>query len=265
MRDYFQKLETNPGEDLLWNVPETKMGAANVIGGNGQSFQTVVRTAEFLGGRYPLETVTVVLPESLRAKLPDLPNLQFLPATKTGSFSGAGLSETLARADYNLVIGDLSKNAITAQEVTKVLAASVKPVLVTRDAVDLVAEQGSESVEAVLLNEKVSFLASAKQVQRLLRAVYYPKVMTLSQPLMQVAEILHKFTLSYGCGLVTLHDGQILGAQAGEVRAVPLELSGYSPLTVWNGKLAAKLVALNLYNPGKLVEASVAAVFNAKD
>lgn len=255
--EFFEKVEQKPAKDLFWNVPETKMGAANVIGGNGQSFQIVVRTAEFLEQHFPLKTVKAVLPEALEGKLPALPNLEFLAATEAGTFKGEGLAEALAAADYNLVVGDLSKNKVTGKALAAALAKAEKPVIASRDAVDLAAEYGAEEV---CLNAKISFLASAQQLQKLLRAMYYPKVMTLSQSLLAVAEILHKFTLSFPIGIVTLYNGQIVIAKEGMVKATALENSGFSPITMWGGQLAARILALNLYNPGKFVEASVAAV-----
>ena len=99
------------------------------------------------------------------------------------------------------------------------------------------------------------------QMQKILRAVYYPKMLLLSQSLVQVAEVLHKFTLSYPVSIVTLYSGQILVAKDGKVKAVPVEKSGYSPMTIWSGELAAKIVALNLYNPNDFVAATVAAIF----
>ena len=251
MKDYFEKLEQNPYEDLWWNVPEKQLGMVNVVGGNAQSFQTVVAK------EFSVQEVKVVLPESLAGKVPNLANFEFLAATGAGTLSGEGMWEKMQGVDANLVIGDLSKNAITAKGVTEALAAVEKPCLVTRDAVDVVAEQ---PLEEILMRGYVDFLATAKQVQKMLRAVYYPKVMTLSQPLMQVVEILHKFTLSYQTGIVTFYSGQILVAKEGVVRAIALENSQFSPLTLWSGELAAKIVGLNLYNPKKFVEASVAAV-----
>jgi hypothetical protein len=87
------------------------------------------------------------------------------------------------------------------------------------------------------------------QLQKLLRAVYYPKMLLLTQSLIQVSEVLHKFTLSYPVKLVTLHDGQILLAENGIVRVVSIKESSYSPVTIWSGELAAKMTVLNLFNP----------------
>ena len=133
-----------------------------------------------------------------------------------------------------------------------------KPVLITRDAVDLLTENINE---ASLMNENLIFFASMAQLQKLLRAVYYPKMLLLSQSLMQVAEVLHKFTLSYPASIITLHNEQILIAKNGNVKAVPMMKSGYSPIMFFQGELAAKILALNLFNPNNFIDATLAAIF----
>ena len=82
-----------------------------------------------------------------------------------------------------------------------------------------------------------------------------------SQSLVQVAEVFHKFTLSYPAKIITLHEGQIIISSNGRVVAVPMIKTPYSVLTIWNGEMAAKVACLNLYNPEKFIEASVAAIF----
>lgn len=259
--DYFEKIENNPYEDLYWNIPEKKQGAVNVIGGNGQSFRTEVKVAEYLTGNYPVEIVNTVLPETLKNKLPPVENFKFLPATENGVFSGEGLVEVINGVDFNLIIGDLSKNAVTGKAVTSACEVAEKMTLVMRDTVDLIAENGPEKV---LMNENMIIFGSLAQMQKILRAVYYPKMLLLSQSLVQVVEVLHKFTLSYPVNIVTLHNGQILVAKDGVVKAVPMEKSGYSPIMLWNGELAAKIVALNLYNPNNFVGATIAAILQAR-
>ena len=260
--EYFEKIEKNPYEDMYWNLPEQRQGTVNIIGGNVQSFRTEVKTAEYLAGNYPVKTVRVVLPEALSPKLPPMPNFVFLPATVAGGFAEqAGITEAINTAEYSLITGELSKNAITGKAVVSACESSARPLLITRDTVDIVAENGPEKL---LMNDNITVMGSLAQLQKLLRAVYYPRMLLLGQSLVQVAETLHKFTLSYPVGVVTLHAGQILVAKAGTVKAVPLEKSGYSPMMLWSGELAAKIVALNLYNPNDFVGASVAAIYHEK-
>ena len=257
--DYFEKLEKNPYEDLKWNIPERKQGAVNVIGGNVGHFRTEVKVAEFLNTEYPVESVKVVVPDVLKSKLPPLPDFVFLPSTEAGALAESQeLLDIFNAADFNLVVGDLSRNKVTGRAVASACHSAEKMTLVTRDSVDLVAEN---EPERLLVNENLIFLASVPQLIKLLRAVYYPKMLLQSQSLVQVSEVLHKFTLSYPVKLVTLHNGQVLVAENGVVKAVALEMTGYSPITFWSGELAAKIVALNLYNPNNFIKATTVALF----
>lgn len=257
--DYFEKLEKDPYEDLKWNIPERKQGAVNVIGGNAGHFRTEVKVAEFLGAKYPVESVKVVIPNALKTKVPPLDNFAFLPSTEAGSFAESQeLLDAFNVADFNLVLGDLSRNKVTGKAVASACAVTEKMTLITRDAVDLVAENGAERL---LMNENLILLASMPQLIKLLRAVYYPKMLLMTQSLVQVSEVLHKFTLSYPVRIMTLHNGQILVAENGMNKAVALELTGYSPIAFWSGELAAKIVAMNLYNPNNFIKATISVLF----
>ena len=257
--DYFEKITERPAKDLAWNIPEQKQGIVNIIGGNSKSFRTEIKTAEFLTAKYPVKEARVVLPNDLKGSLPALPNFVFLSSTDSGSFADEGeLAGAFNAVDYNLLLGDLSKNTITAKAVASACGSAEKPLIVTRDAVDLVIDEASGKA---LMNERLIWLASLAQLIKLLRAVYYPKMLLMSQSLVQVAEVLHKFTLSYPTSIITLHSGQILIAKNGLVKAVPLEQSGFAPIMLWQGEFAAKVAAMNLYNPDDFIGASVGAIF----
>lgn len=257
--DYFKKIENLPEPDLSWNIPETKQGTVNVIGGNSQHFKTEIRVSEYMGENFPIRNLFTVLPDVLKNKLPDLPNFMFLSATESGSFADKKeLTNTFNSADYNLLIGDLSKNSVTGKVVVGACADSKKPLLITRDAVDLVADNITEQL---LMNENLVFLASMPQLIKLFRAVYYPKMLLLSQSLVQVADALHKFTLSYPVSIITLHSEQILMAKNGMVKAIALSKTGYSPLTFWQGEAAGKILTFNLYNPNQFNDATASAIF----
>lgn len=258
--DFFKKLETNPYQDLLWNIPEQPMGVVNVMGGNAQSFRTPVKVAEQLGAKYPIKEVRLVLPDALQGKLPELPGVVYLKSTESGSFaSGEEIALTLAAGDFNLIIGDISRNSITGKALAEAVTTAKKPTLVTRDAIDLMAEH---CTEATLMNDYLILMGSLAQLIKAMRAVYYPKMVTLSQSLVQLVEVLHKFTLSYPAKIVTLHNGQVLVATDGAVMAVPLENTGFTPLSLWLGDGAVRVTGMNLYNPGKFGEATVAGLLS---
>ena len=259
--DYFEKVEEKD-ENLFWNIPEQKQGSINIIGGNLQNFHTLVKTAEFLNTNYPVQTVNLVLPDALRNKLPVLPNLIFIKSTDSGSL--ASEDEILAAshdADFNIIIGDLSKNSITEKVIAGVCKNLDKPTIVTRDTIDLLA---NTVTEANLFNENLIIMASMAQLQKLFKAIYYPKILLLTSPINNIIEILHKFTLSYPISIITLHNGQVLVARNGNVAAVSLEKTGFSPISFWNGELAAKITALNLYNPNNFIPATTSAIISSR-
>ena len=256
--DYLHKIEKPEHEEMLWNIPEQKQDTINIIGGNSQNFRTPMKIAEFLNNTYPVKNANLVLPDALKTKLPPLSNFIFLTSTDTGSFAGTKeIAQTINTADYNIMIGDMSKNSITATAVASALKDTEKPIIITRDAIDLIAPNLTEST---LMNENLIFLASMPQLIKIFRAVYYPKMLLLSQPLIQVAEALHKFTLSYPTQIITLHNGQILIAKNGNVTVIPLEKTNYTPLNFWFGELAVKIAALNLYNPNNFNDATATAI-----
>lgn len=259
---YWQKQTKPLFAGLAWNIPEQKTGRLGLIGGSNQGFNTTIRTAEFLSQHFPIRDLPILLPTTLRTKLPPLPNLNFAPATDSGSFAQSPLlSEFVAANDYTLVTGDLSKNSATAITLATALtptSSQVEPprILLARDAIDLLAP----SMEQLLLNPHLTLFASSAQLQKVFRAVYYPKMIMLSAPLLPILEALHKFTLTYPVTILTSHEGQLITAHDGHVITTPLADTGYSLISLWSGELAAKIAAFNLYNPTKPLEATTAAL-----
>lgn len=284
---YWQKQTKPLFPDLTWNIPEQKTGNLAIIGGNSQTFSTVIRISEYASKNFPLASVKTYLPDALRGKLPTITNLEFLPSTESGSFAKSfQLNAHVAHADATLLIGDLSKNSATAIALADAISEtpdsgpqnsanssktipnseginpnSSKPLVITRDSVDLLAPEAGRW----LTRTNTFVVASMAQLQKLLRAVYYPRMLLLSQPLIPVLETLHKFTLTYPVTLVTFQTENIIVASGGNVTTTKLIDTTYSPLTLWSGQLATKILALNLYNPGKPLEATTAALLYAPE
>lgn len=254
---YWQKQEKPLFPDLFWNIPEQKTGRATVIGGNTQSFSNVIRVAEQLQRDFPIKQVTALLPDTLRAKVPTSENINFATATSTGTFAKSSALETaIANVDIALLIGDLSRNAETAIALADAIAKTETPLIVTRDAVDLLAS----SSEKLLTRPNLTLFGSLLQLQKVFRAIYYPRMIMLSQPLVPIIETLHKFTLTYPITLITFHQDQIIVAHNGDIATTKIDLTEYSPITLWSGRLAARITALNLFNPHKPFAASTAAI-----
>lgn len=252
--EYWQK---NPDlklfQDLSWNIPEQKTGVINIIGGNSGSFSSVIHNAEYLTKTFPIKKLNILLPESLKSKVPPFPEITYLPATDSGSFDKSPLlSDLVASADASLFIGDLSKNSATCVAIAEAIKNSVGEVVLTRDAIDLVLPELPNLIE----RDGLFFVGSLAQIQKVFRAVYYPKVLLLSMPIMQIVEVLHKFTLSYPCTILAFHAEQIIVANQGKVITTPLEKTGFTPITLWSGNLAANITANNYFTPGKPLEAT---------
>ena len=255
MLDYWERQTEPLYPDLEWNFPEQKLNSVVVVGGNIQSFSAVVKTSEYFSNTFPIKKVKTVLPEALREKIPLL--LDYAPSTKSGSFDkSAALNAFFSSSDFNLLIGDLSKNSITATAFEQAIKSSDKPVILARDSVDLLAP----IIDGIIEHQNLIIVASVLQLQKVFRSLYYPKMLLLSQPLVPVVETLHKFTLSYPVTIVTLHQEQIIVASSGKIATTLLEKTAFTPVSIWNGVLASNIMAFNLWNPGKMFEATTAAI-----
>ncbi len=257
---YLTKLKnTDNYNSLAWNIPEQKTGTINIVGGHSGGFFTPIQAAEYLTSSFPIQNINLLLPDSLKNKLPNnLPGITLLPSTDSGSIAKSPqLSAYLSEANFSVLIGELSKNSATTIALAEAIKSSDKPVLITRDSIDLLLPEMNSLID----REDLYIVGSLAQLQKLFRAVYYPKMILLSMPLIPVAEALHKFTLSYPTTILTFHNDQIIIANQGQVLALPLEKTTYSgqPIRLWSGDLACRIAALNLFNPNQKLEATTLA------
>lgn len=256
-QDYWKKQERALFSELEWNIPEQKQGRVAIVGGNAQNFSLVSRMVGVAGASFPFSEVRAVMPDALRGKIPSsTPGIDFVPSTEGGSLAkSVELNNAMLNADATLIIGDLTKNAQTGIALAEAIKKSENMIIIARDAVDLLSPE-----MANFFDKNLIVIGSMAQIQKMFRLMYYPKVLLLSMPLMQVTEVLHKFTLSYPFTIVTLHQDMVVVAHAGEVVTTRLSLTGESPLSIWGGKMAVKIMGWNLYNPGKRLEATAGAV-----
>jgi len=255
---YWQKQTTPLFSDLTWNIPERKTGRVAIIGGNTQGFLNIIRLSEFMNQNFPFFALTTILPDALRGKLPNLPNIEFAISTTSGSFAQSALLQSaFETSDAVLLAGDLSKNSATAIALAKMINPELTtPLILARDSVDLLAPEAANW----LLRPQTFVVASMLQLQKLFRSIYYPRMILLSQPLLPVLETLHKFTLTYPVTLLTFHQDNIIVAHGGNISTTHLVDTSYSPISLWSGQLAARILALNLYNPNQPFAATTAAI-----
>jgi NAD(P)H-hydrate repair Nnr-like enzyme with NAD(P)H-hydrate dehydratase domain len=121
----FAKQTTEPlFPKLLWNRPVSKSGAGRllVIGGHRDEFNDIqaVYQLALAGG---IGAVHVVMPDSLRKLLGDVPDMSFVPASPSGSLSKSSLGEILHLAqDYDAIalganLSNNSESAILAESI----------------------------------------------------------------------------------------------------------------------------------------------------
>ncbi|MDO4967660.1 MAG: hypothetical protein Q4E70_02760 [Candidatus Saccharibacteria bacterium] len=259
--DYLTKTDKAIDENIFWNVPEQKSGILQVVGGNANSFSFEIKQAEFLNS-LNLKEVRLLLPDTLRTKIPPIPGINFAPSTESGSFKKSDeLNFAMNDADLIYLSGDFSKNSETSIALVEAIKKTTSSLVLTKDSIDLVSESAEEFIE----RENLTFIATSSQLQKLFKNLYYPKMILLSSPLLPVVEALHKFTLSYPVTILTYHAENIIVARAGKVITTPLEKTNYSPLSLFMGDLAAKVSALTLWSPAeKRLEATHSALFFEK-
>ena len=252
--------ESKAASDLSWNFPEQKQGTVSIIGGNREAFSTEVKIADCLIKHFPMiKEVKNILPDTLKKKLPPFENFNFCPSTETGSLTPSNeLTASIVGSGMVIISGDLSKNSLTAIAVSRLVqfADEAMPFILTRDTVDLVKNEAFNFIE----RDGIFLIASLVQLQKLLRALFYPRPILLSSPIFPVIETLHKFTLSYPVSLITFHDGKIICANHGDVTTIDIATTNFTPISLWSGDLAAHLAAFAMFNPKNPLESMVAAV-----
>jgi len=246
--DYWQKQDPDKPlfPDVLWSKPELKStsGKLAIIGGNAHGFAAVA-------GGYQIALKTgvgeaqVILPDIIKPKLPPaMTDAIFAPTNPSGGLSAQALGELNAASSWaNLIlfIGDNGQNAETAGLFETFLTKdSETPVVITRDAVDLI----KNAAETVLNRAPTHLVVSLSQLQKLFRSVYYPKVITFGQGVKQIAETLHKFTITYPCTITLWHSGNLFIASSGQV----ITQSFDQPMRVWSGEIATRAAAWQIWN-----------------
>lgn len=238
--------------DIAWNRPERQgqAGRLGIVGGNKLSFAAVAdayQTALDTG----VGQVRVLLPDVLKKTIPvHMTDVLFAPTNASGSLSAEAHNELRALGDWAdmlLFIGDAGKNSQTATLYEQFAAHYDKPLLLTRDAIDLL----SNSMPTLLDQPSLTMVASFAQAQKLFRTVYYPKMLTFSMQLAQFVDALHKFTVTYPITLAVFHADHLVVAHGGNVITQPWD----TPMSIWRGLVAARAASYLLWTPRRPLEA----------
>ena len=250
--DYWQKQDKTPlFKEVDIEQPEQRRlaGKVLVIGGNKGAFFAVANALKIVN-EMGVGGVRALLPSSLKNQIPSTPEVYFAEAETSGAFGKHALSEMLTQAEWAdavVMIGDIGKNAETSIVVAEFLKKCEKPVYLTRDAVD--AATADVTNWSTQREVETGLFVTMPQLQKLLRTLYYPKVVTLSMPTNQLIETLHKFTVSYQLSLLAFHNNQLIAAQNGDVVTTELRDTNWTPVNLWDGSLMMRAAILRLWNP----------------
>jgi hypothetical protein len=243
--------------DVEWSKPEQQLqrGRLGIIGGNKLGLRAVAESYEVA-----LQTgageARVLLPDSLKKTVPKaMHDVIYGVSNPSGALAKDALIECLAIGAWSstlLLIGDAGRNSETAIVYEQILDKYQGPLVITRDAFDLVRLAGEQLVNRPDTHLVLSFA----QLQKLFQAVYYPKVLTFSMQLMHLVEALHKFTITYPVSLTVFHQETIIVAFDGAITTTPWE----NPMAIWRGNTPTRAATYLMWTPNRPLEAITASL-----
>jgi ADP-dependent NAD(P)H-hydrate dehydratase / NAD(P)H-hydrate epimerase len=243
--------------DIEWSKPERNSlaGRLAIIGGNKLGFAGAAE-AYAIAKETGAGDARVLLPDVLKKMIPrEITDAVFAPINPSGSLSKDAQPALHALGEWAesvLLIGDAGRSSETAILYEQFISTYHGPLVVTRDAIDLV----KNAAELLVERPDTMLVASFAQLQKIFQSVYYPKVLTFSMQLTNLVDAVHKFTMTYPITIVTLHKEMLVIAHAGQVITMPWE----NPMAIWRGTVAAKAACYWLWNPKKPAEAVATSV-----
>ena len=243
--------------DIVWSKPEqrSRAGRLGIIGGNKLSFISVAESYETTL-KHGVGEVRVLLPSALKKSIPtSMTDVIYGASNLSGSLAKDAFTEMQALGAWStgiLMIGDSGRNSETAILYEDFIREYKGPLVITRDAIDLIKNSASTLVE----RPETLIVASFAQLQKLFQSVYYPKVLTFSMQLTNLIEALHKFTITYPVSIVLFHRDTLLVASGGEVTSTPWA----DQMKIWRGKVASVNAVYWIWNPGKVLESVTASL-----
>lgn len=231
--------------NIAWSKPEQKSqaGRLGIVGGNSTGFQVVAKNYDH-ALRSGVGEAKILLPDILKKNLPPtMTEVVFAKANPSGGLSKEALPDLLAFAEWCqaiLMIGESGQNSETAILYENFITTHQGPLVVTRDAIDLL----KDSFEPLLNRPETVLVLSFAQLQKLFQKTYYPIILTFNMQLTSLVASLFKFTISYPATIMVLHQDKILVAHRGQVTSTPFT----DHLSLWQGYTATKATVHWLWN-----------------
>jgi hypothetical protein len=246
--EYWQKQGEKPlFEDLVWSRPENKKYAGKllIIGGQAGEFSHVASAFES-AQKAGAGSIRVLLPESLRKLAQIIPEVEFAPANKSGSFARNALAEWFDAsewADHVLLAGDFGKNSETTTIIDGFLLRGNRAATLNLNSLS-----SSGVPLEQLVKMPITLVIDRSLLQKIGTSIGLTVPIKSTTPAIQLAEIIHQISQGNTANLVIQDEEQTWVASGGNIvstKSKPID----------NTKLSAASSVWLMQNPAKPLEA----------
>lgn len=255
--NYWRKQEEKPlFPDLIWSRPENKKYAGKliIVGGQSGEFSHVAgayAAAQKAGAGH----IRVLLPESLRKTAQVIPEVEFAPANKSGSFAREALAHWFDMsewADHVIFAGNLGKNSETTTIIDGFLLRGNRPATVNLDSLSSIGINLEQ-----LMRLPITLVIDRGLLQKIGTALALTVPVQSTTPIDVLAEIIHQISQGNPANLVIQDTKHIWTAVDGNM------ISTKITKTLTNTELSAACAVWLMQNPSKPLEALATACHEA--
>lgn len=241
--------------ELEWNKPQRRdqAGRLLIVGGSTHALSAPAKAYEY-AKKQGIGAAKIVLPNKTKRLVgATLPDAVFLPSTPHGELSQEGLHDLLGYlqwADTLLIAGDVGRNSQTAILLEELVCQSNVPLIVAKDAIELLSNRPSLLLE----RENTTLVVSFSQLQRLLKNSGETEPIQFSMGLVQLVEYLHVLTQKYPIAIATVFEAHIITATKGEVGTTKQQNDELDP-EPWRLQYASLAACYQTWYPGAIFKA----------
>lgn len=203
--------------DVIWSRPETASGAGKllIVGGSVGNMANVARAyaqAQAAGAG----TISLSVPDSLRAITKQIPHVQYADSNPSGGFAKTALAELLevsSAVDGVLISGDLGKNSETSVLLELFLEKYSGMLIISREAI----ESFADGFSGFLIRPETILCIDQPQLRNLCIKVKSEHAITSQMDKPKLAKILHELSQKYQISLIVETEQEIWVAKNGLV------------------------------------------------
>jgi hypothetical protein len=253
--DFWQKQIDKPlFPDLIWNRPENKRYAGKllIIGGQSGEFAHVA-SAFAAADKAGAGHTRILLPESLRKTAQTIPEVEFAPTNKSGSFARSALAawfDASEWADHVLLAGNLGRNSETTTIIDGFLLRGNCTVTLNLDSLTSTGINLQQ-----LMKLPVTLVINRLALQKLGIALGLTVPILSTTPIERLAEIIHQISTGNKANLLIQDGEQTWAASGGSVVSTKTK-------PIDNTMLSAACSVWLMQNPSKPLEALATACFD---